>query len=134
MHVMLIDDDTTLRQTLARVLGAAGVHVWGQADDGQAALAMLQNPGGSHPARPNLIITDCQMPHMDGISLVRALRDRGDNTPILMVSGLRDERVIAAAFAAGVNHYATKPLNVAGILETISQTFTASVSAPPRAA
>ena len=48
---------------------------------------------------------------LDGIALVRRLRARGDQTPVIMISGQTEERIIEIALAAGVDQYLAKPLS-----------------------
>ncbi len=106
MRIVLVEDDAPLRQALQSFFRSAGVEVLAQPVNGQEALDLL----GS--IRPDLIITDCQMPRMDGISLVRHLRARGDQTPVVMMSGQHDPRVKELALQAGVAHYLDKPLSM----------------------
>jgi len=105
MRVALIDDDEAARSLLARVLRVKGHEVVFQAADGTSGLLGVGACGA------DLIITDCQMPEMDGLTMVRSLRARGEGRPIIMMSGLTDERVVKVALAAGVTRYLTKPLN-----------------------
>ena len=104
-RLALIDDDDQMRNLLARTLKKAGFEITLQATNGQQALTLLPN------SPVDVIITDCQMPHMDGITLARTLRQTGDPRPIIMLSGLADEQIIRTALAAGVTHYLTNPLN-----------------------
>jgi DNA-binding NarL/FixJ family response regulator len=60
---------------------------------------------------------------MDGISLVRHLGARGDRTPVIMISGQQDPRIVALAYAAGVDHYLPKPLTPDSLTVAIGQTF-----------
>jgi DNA-binding response OmpR family regulator len=123
MHVLLIDDDARLRQVLARLLHGQGFGAISEASDGEEALAILAD---SHP---DLIVTDCQMPRMDGISFVRALRARGDNTPVLMLSGQHEAHFVVSAIKAGVSNYLPKPINPEALFEKIWQTLGASPAA-----
>ena len=121
MHVLLIDDDARLRQVLARLLRSStlGVEVH-EAADGEEALAALPT------LHADLIITDCQMPRMDGIAFVRQLRARGDQTPVIMLSGQGDPHLIVTAIKAGVNNYLPKPINPEVLFEKIEQTLGAA--------
>ena len=120
MRVLLIEDDAQLRQVMAVVLRGMGVTVLAEVADGAEALEHLS--ADAHES-PDLILTDCQMPRMDGISLVRHLRARGDRTPVIMISGQLDPRVVALAYEAGVDHYLPKPLSAASLTTAIGQTF-----------
>jgi CheY-like chemotaxis protein len=115
MQALLVDDDPQIRRALGWLLRNCGFTQVIEANDGQHALIALgQN-------RPNLIITDCQMPKMDGITLTRALRTRGQQAPIIMISGQADPQVVELALEAGVNHYVAKPLHAQTVTNTIQQ-------------
>src|SRR5439155_23191111 len=85
------------------VLRRIGAQIIAQPHDGQEALDLLRR------VHPDLILTDCQMPRLDGIALVKRLRERGDYTPIIMLSGQSDPDTRQLALDAGVNRYLSKP-------------------------
>ena len=120
MRVLLIEDDAQLRQVMSIFLRSLGAQVLAEMADGVAALEHLSEESNDPP---DLILTDCQMPRMDGISLVRHLRARGDRTPVIMISGQQDPRVVQLAFEAGVDHYLAKPLSADSLTVAIGQTF-----------
>ena len=94
-----------LRATLGLILRGLGAEVLAEIGDGQSALEWLTSQ------QPDLILTDCQMPRLDGIGLVRRLRARGDRTPVIMISGQHEPQIKDLALAAGVNQYLFKPLS-----------------------
>jgi CheY-like chemotaxis protein len=79
-RILVVDDDDILRGVNEAVLSLAGYGTGGAAD-GEEALAMLAI--GDF----DLVLTDCNMPRIDGLGLVRAMRAAGNRTPIMMVSG-----------------------------------------------
>jgi CheY-like chemotaxis protein len=88
--------------------------------DGQAAFDLLT---ADEDAAPDLILTDCQMPRMDGIALVRHLRARGNETPVIMLSGHHDACIADLARAAGVNYFLPKPLSTDLLQDALAQTL-----------
>jgi CheY-like chemotaxis protein len=120
MRVLVIEDDAQLRQVMGIFLRGLGVEVLAEIPDGRAALEHLSADGHE---QPDLILTDCQMPRMDGISLVRHLRARGDRTPVIMISGQQDPRIVALAYEAGVDEYLAKPLTSDSLTMAIGRTF-----------
>ena len=104
MHVLVVDDDPMARGLVARFLTRAGHTVVGTAEDGIAALELAAW------VNPEVIVTDCQMPRLDGIGLAKALRSMGFGNRIVMVSGQSDPDLIDSARAAGVDEYLLKPL------------------------
>ena len=120
MHALVIDDDARLRQVLTRLLRTGGFDTVDEAADGEEALRTLTS------VHPDLILTDCQMPRMDGIAFVRQLRARGDRTPVIMLSGQGDPHLVVTAVRAGVNNYLPKPIHPDVLFEKIEQTLGSS--------
>ena len=112
MHVYLIDDDAPLRQAVGRFMERFGFAILGEAGNGADALAALSNPASR--LRPDLIISDCQMPVMDGLSFARRFRALGRATPMLMLSGQDNAEVVVAAIDAGFTAYV--PKTITGVL------------------
>jgi len=91
-HILLADDDPTIRATLEEFLEDLGYRV-STAENGRMAwdiLERLQEP-------VHLLITDIAMPVMDGIALIRRVRQRFKAMPIAVISGYADNAQIAAA-------------------------------------
>lgn len=124
MRLLSVEDDAGLRTVLSAYFRSSGVEVLAAAVDGQDALDALES------LHPELILTDCQMPRIDGISMVRTLRTRGDRTPIIMMSGQHDPAVRELALATGVNQYLDKPLSLAHLGRVIRETLIAAETAP----
>lgn len=102
-HALVVDDSITMRTMLRNVLSAAGYKVV-VAEDGVAALTLLESMGECH-----ILITDLQMPHMDGIELCAQVRARaGAYLPIIMVTSVDDDTEKKRALAAGADAYVVK--------------------------
>lgn len=117
MRVMVVDDDFRMRQVLAKLLESSGFDGVEEVGDGEEALARLQE------VHVDLIVTDCQMPRMDGIAMVTALRAGGNKTPVIMLSGQDDPQLVVRAIRAGVNNYVPKPIHPENFFEKIWQTL-----------
>ncbi|MGB7161088.1 MAG: response regulator transcription factor [Tepidisphaeraceae bacterium] len=104
MDVFLIDDNTALRRGVALFMERFGLRVLGEAGNGAEALSALVT------LRPDLIISDCQMPVMDGLSFARRFRAQGRATPMVMLSGQDGAEVVVAAIDAGFNAFVPKPV------------------------
>jgi CheY-like chemotaxis protein len=115
---MIVDDDSGMRQVLSGLLrSSGGFAAVEEVADGDEALARLAT------VKVDLIITDCIMPRMDGVAMVTALRRRGDQTPVIMLSGQEDPHVVVRAIRAGVNNYVPKPIRPEHFFEKIWQTL-----------
>jgi diguanylate cyclase (GGDEF)-like protein/PAS domain S-box-containing protein len=104
--VLVADDERTTRHLARATLESAGFTVV-DVGDGQAALDAYAG------AAPDLVMLDVEMPRLDGISVCRALRARGDanHVPIVISTGLDDLKSIEAAYAAGATDFIPKPVN-----------------------
>lgn len=116
-QVLIVDDSATMRQMVSFTLTTAGFDVV-EAMDGQEAVAKL-NAG----VRPQLVITDLNMPKMDGISLIRAVRGMPalKFTPVLMLTTESDESKKKEGQAAGATGWIVKPFNPEQMLKVIAK-------------
>ncbi len=118
IRVLVVDDSVVVRRLIAGALAAEPqIEVVGTAANGQIALAKIEQ------LAPDLVTMDIEMPVMDGIETVRALRRRGDKLPIIMFSTLT-ERGAAATFdalAAGATDYVTKPANQGSVAASLAK-------------
>ncbi|SEQ91052.1 response regulator transcription factor [Lentzea albida] len=107
VRVLLVEDDERIRQALCLALSDEGFNV-GEAGSGEEALPRLE-------AEPfDVVLVDLTLPGMDGLEVVRTLRERGD-LPIIVVTARTDARDVIAGLEAGADDYVTKPF-LAGVL------------------
>lgn len=102
---MVVDDSRAMRRILSGILGGLGFEVT-EAGDGREALALL----AGLPA-VDLALVDWNMPEMDGLSFVRAVRERPEwsGLRLLMVTTETEMDRVAEALGAGADEYAMKP-------------------------
>ena len=119
IRVLVVDDHENMRRILAALLRAFGFQDIRECEDGAKALAAVPI------FRPDIIVTDFAMPHLDGISFagaVRALKDQGlAHAPILMISGHAHMKQVMAARDAGVNEFLAKPVNGRTLADRITR-------------
>ena len=116
---MIVDDHEAMRTLISRVLARAGVESVRTAANGVAALQALRE----RPAR--LVLADQNMPGMDGLAFIRALRaDNALGSPrIVMVSGQTGAEHADAARAAGADAVLAKPVSPRDLLAAINDLF-----------
>ncbi len=104
-RVLLVEDETEVREHLAEAL-ASEFEITAAADGKQALLAVLRG-------RPDVIVTDIVMPGLDGVQLVRLLRDTPSTStiPILLTSGKAAEELRIEGFEVGADSYLAKPFS-----------------------
>jgi len=115
MRVLVVDDSPTMRKIIAAQLGQLGYRDVEQAENGQEALQALQ----STPF--DLVLTDWNMPVMDGRTLVESIRQAEaiKETPVLMVTTRNTKGDVVQALQAGVNNFVVKPFKPADLSKKI---------------
>ncbi|MDH5805840.1 MAG: response regulator, partial [Gemmatimonadota bacterium] len=102
-RILVVDDDRAFRVSTAALLAEEGYDVEG-AEDATHAAEMLEQQ------RFDLTLMDVRMPGLDGISLVEALRKRGETVPIMMISGFGTVESAVRALHLGADDFVTKPI------------------------
>lgn len=114
MKILTIDDSTTMRRIIINTLARIGYKDVVQADNGKTGLAALDEGG------VDLVITDWNMPEMDGLEFVKHVRAGAyKDVPILMVTTNAAKEDIVEALQAGVNNYVVKPFTPETLKEKI---------------
>lgn len=104
--VVIIDDELWTREVIKNLVewDVLGLVIVGESSDGDFGLELIQK------FKPDIIITDVHMPNMNGIELVRHLRNEGNDAEILIVSGYDDFEYIHSAMKLDVSDYLLKPI------------------------
>jgi two-component system response regulator GlrR len=113
-HVMVVDDDADLLRLLSMRLSAAGYRV-SAVDSAEAALARLEAD------RPQLVLSDVQLPGRDGLQLFDEIRARHPALPVILLTAHGTIPDAVQATARGVYTYLTKPYDGKQLLDTIAQ-------------
>ena len=119
LQVLIVDDQQTIRSLVRTGLQQIGVTNTREAPDGEEALrALLIKPA-------HLVISDYNMPKLDGLGLLRAVRSHAPikGTAFIMLTGRADRELVDRAAQYGVNNYLVKPFTVATLREKIEQVF-----------
>ena len=120
-RVLIADDEDSMRQLVARAIAMDG-HDTVTAEDGAEALEILTRAGGQF----DLLLTDIQMPVMDGIALALSVaRDFPDLT-ILLMTGFADQRERAHGLDALIHDVIAKPLSVAQVQGAVKEALTSA--------
>jgi DNA-binding response OmpR family regulator len=111
-HVLIVEDDTTIRVSLEQALLAEGLDVSLAANGASALSAAMTTP-------PDLVLLDLGLPDIDGVTLCRELRLLFPNLAIIMLTARRDEVDVVIGLDAGANDYVTKPFRLAELLARV---------------
>jgi signal transduction histidine kinase len=110
--VLIVDDDALIRDLCARVLSHYRVL---QADNGRDALQLLERE------RVDLVLTDVMMPAMDGLDLLKALKEKEPTLAVVVMTGYADKEVVLQALKADADDFITKPINLLQLRTTIDK-------------
>ncbi|MGB9626528.1 MAG: response regulator [Phycisphaerae bacterium] len=123
MKILLVDDSRTIRNIQKNILAQIGQTDIQEASDGVEAMALIAK------GRPDLMLVDWNMPNMDGITLVRNVRQSDKTLPIIMVTTEAEKSRVIEAIKAGVNNYVVKPFTVDALRAKIEQTIGSAAGA-----
>ena len=119
LNVLIVDDQQTMRSLVRSGLQQLGFTTFTEAPDGEEGLrAMLTR-------QVHLVISDFNMPKLDGLGLLRAVRSHPPirTTAFIMLTGRADKDLVQRAVQFGVNNYLVKPFTVGTLKEKIEAVF-----------
>ncbi len=119
MKILVVDDFSTMRRIVKNLLRDLGFNNTVEADDGLTALPILKKGG------IDFVVTDWNMPGMQGIDLLKNIRSDADlkHLPVLMITAEAKREQIVEAAQAGVNGYIVKPFTAATLKEKLDKIF-----------
>ncbi|MBX3451438.1 MAG: response regulator [Planctomycetaceae bacterium] len=121
MKVLLVDDSGTMRTIQRRCLAKLGIEDVAEAEDGQQALQLFE------AAAFDLVMTDWNMPHMDGLTLLQEIRKRNKQIPVIMITTEAERARVVTAIQHGVSDYLVKPFTPDGLKEKLERWTTTRV-------
>jgi two-component system chemotaxis response regulator CheY len=127
MNILLVDDSKTMRNIQKKALAELGAVEFAEAGDGVEALAVISAASGPFAA----VLVDWNMPNMDGITLVRKIRETDKTTPLIMATTEAEKSRVIDALKAGVNNYIVKPFTPETILEKVKLTLEKAKAGQP---
>ncbi|KXV74771.1 chemotaxis protein CheY [Acetobacter malorum] len=119
IRALIVDDQASIRQVLANSMAEIGFTNIAQRKDGKEALEYLeQNP-------THLVISDFNMPVMDGLALLRAVRSNPkiQKVAFIILTSEANKDLVQEAVKAGVNNFLAKPYTVAKLREVLEKVF-----------
>ncbi|RJP78156.1 MAG: response regulator [Candidatus Zixiibacteriota bacterium] len=113
MKVLVVDDSATMRRIIIKNLNDAGFSDTVEAENGIEAISRM--------AGVELVLTDWNMPVMDGLSFVKEIRRNTAyaNVPIVMITSIGAKKEVVEALKQGVNNYIVKPFTPAILIEKV---------------
>jgi len=115
--VLVVDDDSMMREVLKLILHSEDYQVIGEADNGNSAIALCAS------LKPGLVLLDINMPEMDGLQALEEIHKASPATVVLMVSAEATMDRVSEAIKKGAAGFVVKPLNAASVLDRIDNCF-----------
>jgi CheY-like chemotaxis protein len=112
MTFLIVEDNAGIRRVLRRILADAASAIW-ECADGSEALAAYEEH------RPDIVLMDLRMPHVDGLTATRQIRGHDPSGRIIVVTDYLDEDIKIAALEAGACEYVLKH-EISGLPEIVS--------------
>ena len=121
LRILLVDDNELTRSVLRLSLMGDEFDVVGEAASGRAGLDAAVR------LRPDMVCLDIKMPDMNGIDVLRAIKDALPGTTVLMVTASNDRETVQAAIGGGAAGFILKPFNTSTLQETMRKAARAHV-------
>ncbi len=112
--LLTIDDSKTIRMILARAFKEYDCTMLEAANGDEGLKAAAEH-------KPDVIILDITMPHMDGIQMLTLLRERGDKTPVIMLTAEGGATSVEKATHLGISDYISKPFQNEALVEKVQK-------------
>jgi len=113
-HILFIDHEPMFRESLKAYLEDSGYHIT-LADNGRTALDAF------HSEKPDVIITEIDLPVMNGLELIQAIRESDPHMPVIVLTGITDGEELIQALRLGINDYLMKPLSDLSLVDAALQ-------------
>ncbi len=119
IRILIVDDMSTMRRVIKSIMSQLGYSNLDEAENGKEALSKLES------GHYDFVLTDWNMPEMDGLELVKAIRQHPNlkDLPVLMVTAEAKKENVLEALKAGVNNYIVKPFTAETLKEKIEKIF-----------
>ncbi len=102
VKILIVDDEPIIRDALSFKLTREGYEV-AAAEDGEKAIEIMEN------TEFDMIISDVMMPYINGFELIKILKEKGSEAPILMLTSLNSDKALIKAKTLGADDFMTKP-------------------------
>ena len=115
MKVLLVDDSGTMRTIQKRCLNKLGVEDIVEGEDGRQALEIFEKQSF------DVVLSDWNMPNMDGLTLLKEIRQRNQQIPVIMITTEAERARVVAAIQAGCSDYLVKPFTPESLREKLEK-------------
>ncbi len=115
-NILIVDDEADMRFAARMLLERSG-HTVAEADNGEAALAKIDENAF------DLVLLDMRLPGMDGVQILQKIREKKPELPVIMVTGYGNVELAEQALQQGADHYLSKPFHNKELIDVITKTL-----------
>src|SRR5689334_1599513 len=113
-RILVVDDEVSARSGLEKLLRQEGFEVDVAIDGVNALQIAAERP-------PDVVVTDLKMPNMDGVELLKKIREQDRDLPVIMATAFGDVGSAVTAMREGADDYLTKPIDIDALILSISR-------------
>lgn len=113
--VLVVDDSSTMRAYIIRILKKSGYQVVGQADDGKPAIEMYES------LKPDLVTMDVVMKDVDGISATQKIQALDPEARVIVISAMNQQALVGQVIRAGAKDFVVKPFTPSRLREALAR-------------
>jgi two-component system chemotaxis response regulator CheY len=115
IRVLITDDAVFMRTTLRNILEENGYEVCGEAVNGQEAINMYEQ------LKPDIVTMDITMPEMDGITALKAIREKDPNAVVVMCTAMGQKNMVVEAVQSGAKDFIIKPFQPERVIQSLQK-------------
>lgn len=123
-RVMVVDDDTLMREVLKALLRDEGFQVVGEARDGPSALSLVER------TRPDIVCLDVNMPGLSGIDVLKSIRQKFPDIRVVMITGDSSMGTVREAVGFGAMGYIIKPFKAGRVSASLRAALKTPLDSP----
>jgi len=123
-RVMVVDDDTLMREVLKALLRDEGFQVVGEARDGQSALSLVER------TQPDIVCLDVNMPGLSGIDVLKSIRQKFPDIRVVMITGDSSMGTVREAVGFGAMGYIIKPFKAGRVSASLRAALKTPLDSP----
>ena len=114
-NILVVDKTSFIRSTIKDILNKAGYNVIAEAENGTKAVGKFKT------YRPDLVFMDVQLPEMNGIEALKAIKEIDSDVPVILCSASGQQSMVLEAVKAGANDFIVKPFQPDRVIESVKK-------------
>ena len=127
LHILVVEDDRFAREQMTLLLSRFAGRISAAGDGGQGLEVFSRE-------RPDIVVTDISMPHMDGLDMAQAIKKQNRGVPVVLVTAHSDTEFFLRSIDIGIDGYVVKPVNAEALLDLLARLATVLLDARAAAA